>query len=193
MTVNINVRITDEQYQEIKFSGQKISEYTRDALDFYNVRKGKSLLQHEINIVQDCIDLLEDHKKECQKQLQKLSLENLYESEENVKKTDEKSIYKNDENVKKIYKNDEKSLQNVNTTIPENIYKTEENVKEMQNHHLFNRYKPYLETLSKLLYYQKTVPDDTKKMISKETSTTMREISDFIYGFHIYIKYAFLS
>ena len=189
MSRNINVRIADDQENDIKKSGMKISEYTRHALDDFSIRRHNSLLQLRINMVQDCIDRLVDYKRELQEQMIDESYKVLYENEKNVKKSEEKSLYNTGENVKKIYKDDEISLQNVKTNTDEPLYNNEQNVKTMSEHPLYYKYRPYIKTLSKLLNLHGNIPEDTKKKITSETATNMPEISNFIYDFRNEIKH----
>jgi len=188
MSRNINVRIDDNQDNDIKQSGMKTSVYTRHALNDFSIRRHNSLVQLRINMVQDCIDRLVDYKRELQEQMIDESYKVLYENEKNVKKSEEKSLYNNEENVKKIYKDDEISLQIVKTHVDERLYENEKNVKTMSEHPLYYKYKPYVETLSKMLNLHGNVPEDTKKKITSETATSMSQISNFIYDFKNEIK-----
>lgn len=188
MSRNINVRIDDNQDNDIKQSGMKTSVYTRHALNDFSIRRHNSLVQLRINMVQDCIDRLVDYKRELQEQMIDESYKVLYENEKNVKKSEEKSLYNNEENVKKIYKDDEISLQNVKTFLEEPLYKNDENVKTMVNDPLYYKYKPYIELLSKMINLHNNVSEDTKKKISMETATSLSQISNFIYDFRDEIK-----
>lgn len=186
--VNINVRISDEQERRIRSSGLKISDYTREALNFYNIRKGSSLLQYKIDTIQECIDLLDNHKKELQKQLVNEAYRSLYENEENVKKSEEESVYKTEETVKKIYGDEENSLQNVKTSGTESVYKNNGNVKTMWDDPKITRMEQYLPTLSKLLHIQNTIPDTMRTKIKEETLLTPSEINEFIVKYKEEIK-----
>ena len=188
MTKQINVKISDDLYNKITKSGLKISVYTRNALEFYDERKRTAGIMHDINIIQDCIDILESEKKIRSEKIISENYKNIYENEENVKKTDDKEIYENEENVKKIYANNENVIQNVKKTDDKEIYENEENVKKTDDKELKNQLKNHLSLLSKLLNLHGTVPDATIKKIHQETGIKTDSITEFIYNNSVELK-----
>ena len=191
MTVTITVRLNEEQIQKINKSGLTKSEYTRNAIDYFSENKMNANILAKVNIVDECIKLLQGYREELKNHIVSEAYQNLqlsYEIEENVRQSDENLYYKNEENVKKIYKNEENVRQDVLQSEPEvsDIY--EENVRQMKENHYYEIYKPYLELLSKMLNLHNSVPDTTKKKITDETATKPSELNSFIFNFKEEIK-----
>lgn len=191
MTLTITVRLTDEQADKIGRSGLTKSEYTRQAIDFYSENKHQASVLSKVNIVEECIKLLQGYRDDLKNKIVSDAYANLqlsYKIEENVRQEDENLSYKNEENVKKIYKNEENVRQDVLQNEEDLSYKNEENVRQMSESALYPLYKPYLELLSKMINLHNSVPEDTKKKIVAETNTKPSQFNDFIFKYRDEIK-----
>ena len=191
MTITITVRLTDEQADKIKRSGLTKSEYTRQAIDYYSENKYRASVLSKVNIVEECITLLQGYRDDLKNQIVSDAYNNLqlsYKIDENVRQEDENLSYKNKENVKKIYKNEENVRQLVIQNEEDLSYKNEETVRQMRESAFYDYYKPYLELLSKMINLHNSVPEDTKKKIVAETNTKPSQLNDFIFKYRDEIK-----
>lgn len=186
MTITITVRLTDEQADKISRSGLSKSEYTRQAIDYYSENKYRASVLSKVNIVEECITLLQGYRDDLKNQIVSDAYQNLqlsYKIEENVRQNDENLSYKNEENVKKIYKNEENVRQVVIQNEDDLSYKNKENVRQIGKSALYEIYKPYLETMSRMLNTQNGVPDHFKKKITVETNTKPTQLNDFLFKY----------
>lgn len=188
MSNHINVRINDEISKKMKCSGLSMSEYTRKALNFYDVRKDNSLLQYKINTIQECIDLLVVERDKLKKQMIKEAYENLYKNNENVQINEDKNVYKNEEIVHKMYEDEENSVQKSVQNEDLLLYENEKNVQTMRKDLRYKQMEKYLPLLSKLINIHNIVPETTKEKIKNETTLTPKEINDFIVIYREEIK-----
>ena len=191
MTVTISVRLSDEQIDKINQSDLNTSEYTRRAIDYYSENKQNASIVSKMNIVDECIKLLQGYRKDLQNNMVSEAYQNMqvyYKIEENVKQEDTDLYYKNDESVKNLYKNDENVIQDVIQDDDTMYYKNEENVKQMDQSEFYKVYYPYLELMSKMLNIHNTVLEDTKKKITAETNTKPSQLNDFLFKYRDEIK-----
>lgn len=108
-TKNIGCYVTENEYQRIhqnarKYGYKNISDYIRSALEFFDARRYNASKNNEINIIQDCIDLLENHKKEISN---KMILESLKNIDENL----EEHTSSNSENLEEIVEKPSNNLE----------------------------------------------------------------------------------
>ena len=188
MSNHINVRINEKKKKKMKCSGLSMSEYTRKALNFYDVRKDNSLLQYKINTIQECIDLLVVERDKLKKQMIKEAYENLYKNNENVQINEDKNVYKNEEIVHKMYEDEENSVQKSVQNEDLLLYENEKNVQTMRKDLRYKQMEKYLPLLSKLINIHNIVPETTKEKIKNETTLTPKEINDFIVIYREEIK-----
>ncbi|WP_323736212.1 hypothetical protein PXD04_10075 [Methanosphaera sp. ISO3-F5] len=201
MTITITVRLTEEQIQKINKSGLTKSEYTRTAIDYFSENKLNASILSKINIVEECISLLEGYRDDLKNNMISTAYQNLdlsyeideqpelfYKNKENVIQNDENLSYKNGKNVKKIYKNGENVIQNVLQNDDEMFYKNSENVIQMRQDPAYPEIQKYMETLSKQINIHGNVLEAMKTKINHETTLTPKQISRFIAKYKNEIK-----
>ena len=197
MAISITVRITEEQADKIRKSGINTSEYTRRAIELYSEQKDNASMLSKINIISECINILEEYKKSIQQDMINIAYNELiykndepvsYKKDEKVRQTGENLSYKKEENVSKSYKNDKNVRQFVRQNEEETSYIFDENVRQMKDDQLYSTYNPHLQLLSKMLNLHNSVPDATKKKITDETATKPSELNEFIFNYRDEIK-----
>lgn len=135
LTHNIGCFVTEEEYKQIqnnieRYGFKNTSEYMRSALEFFDARRYNASKQSELNIIQDCIELLHDHKKHVSNQMMQESLKNLDENLEefgekpsnNLEEIDDKTFKEYDTNLEssktdEIKKDNEPFEKIINTLI----------------------------------------------------------------------------
>jgi len=201
MTITITVRLTEEQIQKINKSGLTKSEYTRNAIDYFSENKLNASIISKINIVEECINLLEGYRDELKNNMISTAYQNMnlsyeieeqpelfYKNKENVIQNEKNLYYKNDENVKKIYKNGKNVIQNVLQNDDEMFYKNKENVIQMTEDPAYPEIQKYMETLSKQINLHGNVSKEMETKINNETTLTPKQISRFIAKYKNEIK-----
>ncbi len=189
MSVKITVRIEDHIAEKIVKSGMNTSDYTRRALELYSVNKDNSIAYTKLQVIDDCIDLLREHKDELQSSM----VSDAYTAfKQDVRQNDENCLTKlSDKNEKTVGLSDKKE-ETVGQVVGQNTVEMsdifEETVRQMKDDYLYTTYKPYLELLSKMLNLHNSVPDYTKKKITDETHTKPAELNKFLFHFREEIK-----
>ena len=186
MMHTVCIRIREEQRQKIKHSGLSFSEYIRNSIDFYDMRKQNAQIYMRLNCIQECINLLEDYK---QKDSQKIyTSTNYYNIPENAKKKDEKMQYTKVDNANKNYTESENVSQDAIQFEEEDTCDYEENAKQMCDDPLYPRFERYIPLLSKMLNIHNIIPPHTQSKLKDETATTKRQFDDFIRKYRDEIK-----
>ena len=113
-TKNIGCYLTVKEYQRIqnnvrKYGFKNTSEYLRSALEFFDERRYNASKSAELNIIQDCIDLLHEHKKEVSNTMLQESLKNMDENLENQSSKDTKNFEETSEKVSKNFEETDSS------------------------------------------------------------------------------------
>ncbi len=196
MTISITVRLTDEQFAKIQQSGLNTSEYTRQAVDYFTENKMNATILSKVNVVEECIKLLQGYRDELKNKVISDAYQNLqlsYKIEEDVRQDDDILSYKNDNFVSKSYKNDENVRQVVRQKQEGMSYKNDNFVRRIEDDYMYEIYKPYFETMSKQLNNINKITDDFKRKITQETNTKTSELNAFLFEYKDDIKQMYRS
>lgn len=120
---NIGCFVTEEEYLQIqrnvrRYGFKSTSDYLREALEFFDERRYNASKNIEVSIINDCINILNIHKKNVENNLLQQSLKNLNETLEGSTFENTKTLKKNDENLEGNLEGfDDETLKNLNETL----------------------------------------------------------------------------
>lgn len=116
-TKHIGVYVTESEFNRIsentyRYGFKNRAEYIRSALEFFDERRFNAAKNNELNIIQDCISLLADHKKSVQNSMIQQSMQELEENIANQEVNDNENLQGNREKLaKNLQRNEEITLQ----------------------------------------------------------------------------------
>ena len=139
-TKNIGCYVNEKEYQRIhqnalKYGYKNISDYIRSALEFFDARRYNASKNNEINIIQDCIDLLDNHKKEISNKMLLESLKNIDENLEEPTSNDVVNLERFEEKPSKNLEGlDDKTFKELDENLEgSNSTKSEKTVEPFEN------------------------------------------------------------
>ncbi len=127
-TKHIGVYVTESEFNRItenthKYGFKNRAEYIRSALEFFDERRFNAAKNNELNIIQDCISLLTDHKKSVQNSMIQESMQEFKENIANQEVNENKNLQGIPEKLaKNLQGNEERSLQKNDKNLHENNY-----------------------------------------------------------------------
>lgn len=127
-TKHIGVYVTESEFNRItentyKYGFKNRAEYIRSALEFFDERRFNASKNNELNIIQDCISLLADHKKSVHNSMIQQSMQELEENLANQESNDTQNLQGNDEKLaKNLQGNGERTLQKNDENLQANNY-----------------------------------------------------------------------
>lgn len=155
-----------------RYAFKNMSEYVRSALDFFDARRYNASKNNEIAIIQECITILQHHKKDVEKNMMK---ETLNELNENIKNQN----HKNKETLKEL---DENLKQNIKCSEKQSLKELDENIKRQKNNKRENRVIPMesvIQTLIRITHVKGRPSDHDFSFQAKRCGKSKKELIDF--------------
>ena len=169
--------VNEDEYNNIQqkveqYGFKNASEYIRNALEFFDERRFNASKNNEISIIQDCINLLEGHRKKVQSSMINENLKNLEKNLKNEKLKNVKSLKDSNENLKgslkgssdETFKNLGENFKGSNPTVSDKNLKSFETV---------------IDTLIRITHTKGRPSEDDFKFQARKCGKTVKEVMDY--------------
>lgn len=176
-TKHIGLYVSEAEFNRInentfKYGFKNRAEYIRSALNFFDERRYNASKNNEINIIQDCINLLLDHKKQVSNAMIQGGLQELQNNIANNNHEDTHILQGNEQNgCKNIADSDGTILQ-----------ETSINLQDKMDNKNEKRYEPFeniIQTLIRITHMKGKPSDDDFKFQASRCGKSKKEVMDY--------------